>query len=80
MSRNFTPGTGDIEVAYDMWIQEYETQTWQQSQKEFKRWLEQVKADAWDEGYRAKECDQSRYVYGPVFVPARNPYREQEEA
>lgn len=45
--------------------------------EEFRDWLDNRLADAWDEGYRAKEYDQSRYVYGPAFEPARNPYIRQ---
>ena len=39
---------------------------------EFDRWLDQVKADAWDEALE--------YVLTGTWSPAYNPYRDQEEA
>lgn len=47
--------------------------------EEFQEWLNGRLALAWSEGKRASEYDQSSYVYGPVFVPTKNPYREDKE-
>ena len=46
-----------------------------QNLNEFDRMIQEVKADAWDEGYR----DCHSFNQGHIFEP-HNPYRKQEEA
>lgn len=58
----FTPTTREVMWAYEV----------HGDSVEFDRWLDQVKADAWDEGYNA--CNE--YQNGYVAVPRRNPYRQ----
>ena len=43
----------------------------------FHRWLEQVKAEAWEEGQNAGQHNEHEYRPGRVMA---NPYRKEQEA
>lgn len=43
----------------------------------FNRWLEQVKAEAWDEGHHAGQHNEHEYRPGRAMT---NPYRQESQA
>ena len=71
----FTPSTDIVRAKYRYPL---ETPT---NDAEFDRWLDQVKADAWDEGYRDGHNDglSDGHPLGNDREPEENPYRDQEE-
>ena len=73
----YTPDTGKVRTAY---IHGVGGTTWYKGKadallKQFDRWLAEVKAQAWEEGYAHGNAD--------AFTEARldrdNPYRQEEE-
>ena len=48
--------------------------------RDFDRWLEQVKAEAWDEGYTSGRSNAMRRMSDEPKAPlTRNPYRQEKE-
>ena len=45
---------------------------------EFNRWLRQVKAEAWDEGFDAGERDAFDLNENPGYECIPNPYRQEQ--
>lgn len=84
---DYTPTTPVIRGAY---VQLNSGASWESKQPrlaEFDRWLEQVKAEAWDEGYSASETTW-KHIYDGHPVPegemcpecsTGNPYRQKEQ-
>lgn len=75
----YTPTTDDVALAY---IHAVNGDTWVSGkaralQAEFDRWLKQVKAEAWDEGYNTPNYSDLDERYGRP--EPRNPYREETE-
>lgn len=67
---DYTPTTEDIEDGYKWlgWDEEFKPH--QVSSEEFKRWLQKVRAETFDEGYEAgaedqAECEGHRYQDTP---------------
>lgn len=90
---DYTPTTPVIRGAY---VQLHSGASWESKQPrlvEFDRWLEQVKAEAWDEGHRTPqerepddcqcgawydgECGCGLFGTGEIITP--NPYRQKEQ-
>jgi hypothetical protein len=67
-SEHYTPSTEEVRDLYS--YSERYGRTTDESAKEFDRWLTQIKADAWDEGWR-----------DGIVVPYSlgNPYRKKKE-
>ena len=62
---DYTPTTEELRDAWASWSDAYE---------EFDRWLAEVKAQAWEEGYTQGSKD----MYDGDF-PTPNPYRQQTQ-
>lgn len=77
MSKERTPSTRGVRSAYlRVWNGSIEGANAETVAAEFDTWLNQVKADAWDEGANALEHHQMHVSGGWP----NNPYRKQEEA
>lgn len=78
MTDQFTPDIDDIIIAYHSYMSEDGThsQDFEVSRDEFYRWLDEVKAEAWDVGYEAS--DHEAY-YCSTHGCTPNPYRKKEE-
>lgn len=64
MSYEYTPTTDDVRRHYSNWVEEYGGD--KTGPDEFDRWLAEVKATVWEEGFHAgRGFDISNpYVYG----------------
>ena len=63
---DYTPTTEEVSGAYNFWLQQCSEETVEEITEKFDRWLAEVKAQAWEEGYNAKWVE--TYFYD-------NPYR-----
>jgi len=50
----YTPEEGEVWGAYKFWLQQWSDKTVEEITAEFDRWLAEVKAQVWEEGYNAK--------------------------
>lgn len=80
MTEQFTPSTERVEDAYT-YDPEYEyyhpgdSAYHLRNRRVFRRWLDSVKAAAWQEGYNVGFTEGYREVYDPeVFELSENPY------
>lgn len=79
---DYTPTTDKIE---DAWCSRYDGEhSWASGEErrgyeaEFNRWLEQVKAEAWDEGFDAGERDAFDLNENPDHECIPNPHRKEQ--
>ena len=75
---DYTPPTPVIRGAY---IQLHSGASWESKQPrldEFNRWLNRVKAEAWDEGFDAGERDAFDLNENPDHECIPNPYRQEQ--
>ena len=77
---DYTPTTPVIRGAY---IQLHSDASWESKQPrlaEFNRWLDEVKSEAWDEGYESAALRIPEGVWHDVAAPhPGNPYRQEQE-
>lgn len=72
--------TAGVRTAYGVAVT-YPTRSFQERQAEFDRWLEQVKAEAWEEGHEAAAMRIPEGVWHDTASPRpTNPYRQEKEA
>lgn len=77
---DYTPTTPVIRGAY---VQLHPDASWESKQPrlaEFDRWLNQVKAEAWDEGHESAALRIPEGVWHDVAAPhPGNPYRQEQD-
>lgn len=76
---DYTPTTQEVRTSYGAAVT-FPTMSLPERRRAFDRWLEQVKAGAWDEGKRAG-LRQSDWEHGDTATRyvAVNPYRQTRE-
>lgn len=79
----YTPTTSSIRGIYYREYYEYPKRNINVLDAEFDRWLAEVKAEAWDEGFNAGEGEayehEARLQWSMPHTCAKNPYREETE-
>lgn len=71
----YTPSTANIGIAWEDWMNLL-GKPHRRARDEFDRWLNQVKAEAWQEGYNKCDSDYGARYFDP---DARNPYIERRD-
>ena len=75
---DYTPTTEQVREQYSR-EQPPHIGTVSEKRAEFDRWLDAVKAEAWDEGFDAGERDAFHLDTHPDHTCTPNPYRQKEQ-
>ena len=73
---DYTPTTPQIKGSY---VQLHSGTSWVSKglrRAEFDRWLDEIRAEAWDEGHNAGQHNEHEYRPGRVMA---NPYRQEDQ-
>ena len=70
---DYTPTTEEVSGAYNFWLQQCSDETVEEITEKFDRWLAEIKAQAWEEGF------QDGHDSAMGVRNTDNPYRQGEE-
>ena len=77
---DYTPTAQEVRTSYGAAVT-FPTMSLPERRRAFDRWLEQVKAGAWDEGYTSGRSNTMRRMSDEPKAPlTHNPYRQETQA